>query len=111
MTYDQYWYGDTKMARAFYKAEKNRQEQRDAQAWLIGSYVGRAIDSTIGNAFRKQGATPQKYPDIPDLTKKRMDEEEAKREKTEDQEEQESLFAEAYMRNMARMGKKWGKKG
>lgn len=110
MTYDQYWHGDVHMARAFYRAEKLRQEQRDADAWLIGSYVGRAIDSTISNAFRKQGATPQKYPDMPDLMKKRLEEQQKKNGKSEEEQEQEAMFAEAYMRNMARMGKNWGKR-
>lgn len=109
MTYEQYWYGDTRMVRAFYQAEKLRQEQKDADAWLYGSYVGQAIEATIGNAFRK-GGPPAKYPNMPNLTEKRMREEEERRQK-EEREERERVLALAWMNSFVRAGKNWGKKG
>lgn len=86
MTYEQYWYGDVWMVRAFHKADKLRQERENTNAWLLGAYVGRAIESTIGNAFRKKGAKPAEYPKQPiELFKKEKTEEqkalEAKRER------------------------------
>ena len=110
MTYEQYWFGDTRMARAFYQAEKIRQEQIDANAWLFGSYVGQAIEATIGNAFRKSGIPPQKYPEYPRLTEQRMKEEEERRQGIE-QEERDKTFALAWMSNFVQAGKNWGKKG
>ena len=110
MTYDQYWYGDVRMARAFYQAEKLRQERRDADAWRIGSYVADAINSTVGNAMRQTGTTKASYPKYPRLTQDRMEREALKRQKTEEQEEKEALFADAYMKNMLRIGKQWGRK-
>lgn len=111
MTYEQYWHGEPRMARAYYQAEKIRMEQRDADAWLIGAYVANAIDSIVGNHFRQKGATPAKYPDMPELTKKRLERVEREKKTPEEQDEQDAMFAKAYMKNMARMGKNWGKKG
>ena len=109
MTYDQYWREDPKMVRAFYEAEKLRQEQRDADAWLIGSYVGKAIDATIGNVFRKNRGSAQTYPDLPELTKRRMEKEEEQ--KAAEKEEKEKTFALAWMSSFVQAGRNWGKKG
>lgn len=105
MTYEQYWYGDPLMVRAYYKADRLRQERMNEQAWLYGSYVLRAIDSTIGNAFKKQGTRPSEYPRKPiEIVKKEETEEER-----EAREEQEAVYAEAYMMNMVMAGKNWKK--
>ena len=108
MTYEQYWYGDTHMARAFYRAEKLRQEQRDSDAWLFGVYVGRAIESTIGNAFLRKGQQAIEYPEMPKLVEKRIKETE-ERKKTIEQEEKDRVFALAWMSNFVQAGKTWGK--
>ena len=109
MTYEQYWYGDPLMARAFYLADKEKTERRDEQAWLVGSYVYKALDATVGNIFRKKGSQPAKYPEKPSLREQREKKEEAQKRKTEEQEEMEQTFARAYMQNMMHMGKNWGK--
>ena len=103
MTYDQYWYGDVHMARAFYEADRIRQKRMNDEAWLYGAYVCRAIESTICNAFRKKGSQPVSYPKEPIWN----DEWEGK-EPIRD-EEQEAVYAEAYMMNMVMAGKNWGK--
>ena len=108
MTYEQYWYGDTHMVRAFYRAEKLRQEQKDAEAWMIGSYVAEAITATVGAVFRKKGSQPETYPDLPRLMKKRMEEEEERR-RSEEKAEKERLLALAWMTNFVQAGKNWGK--
>lgn len=82
MTYDQYWFGDVWMVRAFRKADELRQKRTDSDAWLNGFYVQQAIMSTIGNAFQKKGAKPTEYPAEPILVK-------YEREKTEEYKRQE----------------------
>lgn len=102
MTYDQYWYGDTQMARAFYEAEKLRQELENTNAWLHGIYVYRALDSTVGNMFRKTGSELAKYPSKP----LRLDGERVKMD-----DEEEKTYALAYMSSMVEAGKNWKQQG
>ena len=102
MTYEQYWYDDPRIAGAFRKAEKLRQEREDTSAWLHGIYFARAIEATIGNAFREKGSPPAKYPELPLLA----EEKERKRVS----EEQEAAFAKMWMMQFCEAGKDWGKK-
>ena len=107
MTYDQYWFGDPLMVRAFYEAEKLRQERMDEEAWLNGVYMVNALEATVGNAFRKKSQTPFEYPKEPfSLTRKR--EEAAKKEKR--AKERQATWALAWMTNFVEAGKNWGKK-
>lgn len=106
MTYEQYWYGDPLMVRAYYKADKLRQQRINDEAWLHGAYVLRAIDATVGNMMRKKGAEPAQYPKQPiELNNVEKTEYEKARE-----EENDTLFANAYMMNLMQVGKNWGKK-
>ena len=95
MTWDQYWYGDPLMVRAFYKAEKLRQERADNDAWLHGLYVLKAIDASIGNAFRK--GEPAEYPAFPFSTKQDVVDEY--------EQEREAEHAEAWMNQFVAFGK------
>lgn len=105
MTYEQYWYDDPLMVRAFYKADKLRQERMDEQAWMQGAYICAAIDSTIGNSFRKSG-DPVEYPKEPvTITERRKKDEALARE----QQEKEALWAMAWMESFVQVGKNWGK--
>ena len=104
MTYDQYWYGDPLMVRAFRKADKMRQERRDEEAWVQGMYFARALDAAVGNMFRKQGTTPSEYPNMPFLRETKPPEK-----PTEKQEEQEAVWAEAWMMSFVHAGKRWSK--
>jgi len=103
MTYEQYWYGDPLMVRAFYKAEQLRQERMNEEAWLFGAYTYRALDSTVGNMMRKKGAKLSEYPENPIGL--------VNQEETADEnlEEQEEVYALAYMTNMVMAGKNWHK--
>ena len=103
MTYEQYWYGDPLMARAFYKADKLRQERMNDEAWLNGAYILRALQATVGNLCLKQGSKPHEYPRKPIDISEETEEEKALRE------EQEAVYAEAYMSSMISAGKSWGK--
>ena len=107
MTYDQYWYGDVRMVRAFVEADKLRQKRADEQAWLQGAYVLRALDATVGNMFRSKGQSHAEYPEKP-LTYKEQDITPVV--KTAEQEQQEAVWANVYMDNFVRWGQNWGKK-
>lgn len=108
MTYEQYWYGDPLMARAFYKADKLRQQRMNDEAWLYGVYTCRALQSalSISDLFRPTGQTSAtQYPQKPiDISVEQETQEEK-----EQREEQEAIYAQAYMANMVIFGKKWGK--
>jgi hypothetical protein len=106
MTYEQYWYDDPLIVRAFYKADKLKQKRMDEQAWLTGMYVRSALDSTIGNAFRKTGQDPAEYPGKPLSV---LNREEKEREKSEKEKEQEATWALAWMSSFVQAGKNWGK--
>lgn len=108
MTYEQYWYGDTHMARAFYKADKIRQKRMNDEAWLYGAYVARALDATICNALRKKGDIPSEYPKEP-IWDDAWDDEDEREDQKREREAQETVFAEAYMMNMMLAGKDWKK--
>lgn len=103
MTYDQYWYGDPLMVRAFYKADKIKQERKDSEAWLQGLYFLKALDATVGNMFRKEGTQPAEYPERPYSAEK------TDSEPSEQDEENDLLLAELYMMQMERVGQNWGK--
>lgn len=54
MTYDQYWYGDPWMTRAFEQAYLLRQRKRNEEMWIQGAYVAHAMGVAIHNAFEKR---------------------------------------------------------
>ena len=105
MTYEQYWYGDPLMVRAYFEAEQQRRQARNEYAWLQGQYMAEAINATVGNMMREKGSQPAKYPTKPyDITARRETEKEK-----ETREEQEAVYAKAYMMNMVMAGKNWKK--
>lgn len=97
------------MVRAYYKADKLRDERIDIEAWTHGMYIVEAISSTIMNAFHKQGEKLHEYPSLPITIRKREEE----REKTEAEkvklEESETAFAKLWMASFVMVGKDWGK--
>lgn len=107
MTYDQYWYGDVTMTRSFYLAHKLHQKMIDEQAWMYGGYVLKALEATVGNIFRKKGSQPVEYPREPmfiedmDIYKTKAS--------IEKKEQDEALWAEAWMNSLVQAGKNWGK--
>lgn len=106
MTYEQYWYGDPLMVRAFYKADRLRRIREDEAAWVHGMYVLNALDATVGNMFRKNGQSPIEYPKEPYLVKKEREAQEARELRSM---EKEKLFAFAWMTSFVQAGKNWGK--
>lgn len=102
MTYDQYWYGDPLMVRAFYKASQLALEKKNNEAWLNGLYFSLAISSTIGNAFNQ--GDPIEYPLEPINFREQKKEEESWSEDDPD-----AVYAKAYMLQMVQAGRNWGK--
>ena len=105
MTYEQYWYGDPLMVRAFYEADKIRQRRINETAWLQGAYVYRALMASVGNMTRKRGTRAIEYPDQP----AEIFETKAQRSGPEEANERNAVFAKAYMAQMMMVGKNWGK--
>lgn len=111
MTYEQYWYDDPLLVRAFYKAHIMKRQMAEYDAWLQGAYMKAAIESSICNAFIKKGTSPNKYPEPPEI--KPVDDDDSDKYdevKREEQEDQEALRAKIYMDQMMRVGANWGKK-
>lgn len=110
MTYDQYWYGDVSMVKAYREADKLRQERMNTEAWLQGMYIydllTRAcpIPAVLVDGKKAQHRSYMTEPY--QLFKGQEVEEEQ-----DNQEENELLQAELYMRQMVWAGKNWGKGG
>lgn len=85
MTYEDYWYGDVLKARAFLKADIERQKRTNETAWLFGAYVYNALTATVGNLFKDKNSEPNRYPtepicfDAEKIEEKKLKEQEAER--------------------------------
>ena len=62
MTYDQFWYGDPWMTRAYAQAYLMKRKVNNEEYWLQGIYNVHALQTVIGNAFGKK---KQKYLEKP----------------------------------------------
>ena len=105
MSYDDYWYGNPTMVRAYLKADKLRQERANEHAWLNGIYIMKALDAVVGNMFRKSSAQAAQYPSKPIPLYSSEEEKKAK----EEDDDSDAVFAMAWMQNMVQAGKGWGK--
>lgn len=97
------------MTKVYWEAEKLRKERINAEAHLMGTYVYEALCdvSPLLHAFGKRGTKAVPYRTEPyDL----FGEKKRQKEKSNRQKEAERLRAEAYMKQMMRAGKNWGKK-
>ena len=54
MTYEQYWYGDPWMTRAYAQSHLLKRRQINEELWLEGIYMANAFQTVIGNAFGKK---------------------------------------------------------
>ena len=54
MTYEQYWYGDPWMTRAYAQAYLNRRKIENENAWIQGAYFANAISVALSNSFGKK---------------------------------------------------------
>ena len=53
MTYEQYWYGDPWMTRAYAQAWLLKRKVQNENMWIMGAYAVNAFGTVIGNAFGK----------------------------------------------------------
>lgn len=67
MTYEQYWYGDPFLVKAYLTADRIRQERENASAWWQGAYIYNALTAalSVSEFFRGKGQKPQRYPAQP----------------------------------------------
>lgn len=54
MTFEQFWFGDPWMARAYAQYHLLKRRQRNEELWLNGIYVANAFQTVLGNAFGKK---------------------------------------------------------
>ena len=106
MTYDQYWYGDPLMVRAFYKASQLELDRINSQAWLNGLYVYRALVVSISNALSGGKGEALEYPSEPyNFHQKDLSEQDESEWSDQDPD---AMFAKAYMMQMVQAGRNWG---
>ena len=65
MTYEQYWYGEPKIAKFYREAEMYRRENTNYEAWLQGLYFYRATTASLSQAFSSNKSKQVKYLDYP----------------------------------------------
>ena len=109
MSYEEYWYGDVRMAGAFLEAERLRKKQRNTDAWIQGLYVYEAV-ARLAPIFRfgVKHPKPIDYMDKPyDLYSDKKDkEEEEKRKDNAQYAENERLRAILYLKQWAKANQK-----
>jgi len=54
MTYEQYWYGDPWMVRAYAQAYLLKRKVENENAWIQGAYVAHAFGTVLGSMFGKK---------------------------------------------------------
>ena len=63
MSYEQFWYKEPKLVRAYRKADEIRRRKTNEEQWLAGMYTADALRATVGNMFSK--GSNYKYPTEP----------------------------------------------
>lgn len=108
MTYEQFWYGDLTIAKAYLEAyqmkEKREAEKMQWAMWNQGVYIYEALCdvSPILHAFSKKGTKPLPYPSRP----YGMEEKKDKEQPTEQNKKIENLKLQVFFSNWARATKK-----
>ena len=67
MTPEQYWDGDSMLAKYYRKGDELRRKRRNEELWLQGMYIYEALCDVapVLHAFAKKGTKPVPYPDHP----------------------------------------------
>ena len=65
MSAEDFWYGDSWLARGYRKAHEMRRVQRNQELWLEGVYFMHAIEATVGNMLAGKKSRKAKYPEEP----------------------------------------------
>ena len=106
MTYEDYWYKDVDLVKAYREAEKMRFERMNRDAWIQGMYFYEALAdvSPVLNAFAKKGTQVRPYSKEPyKFTTKVEEEAEAKEQKMFDKMQK---FASKFNKNFKNRGGK-----
>ena len=64
MTYEQFWYGDVSMAKAYREADELREKRRNFELWLQGSYIYEAlcdVSPLFRFSMKKGSVKPEPY--------------------------------------------------
>ena len=62
MTYEQYWYGDPWMVRAYAQAYLIKRKVENENMWIMGSYIANAFGTVLANSFGKKKVDYLKKP-------------------------------------------------
>ena len=62
MTYEQYWYGDPWMTRAYAQAYLLKRKIENENMWIMGAYVTNAFSTVLANSFGKKKTDYLKKP-------------------------------------------------
>ena len=84
MTPEQYWDGDSTLAKYYRKAEELRNERRNQELWLQGMYIYEALCDVapVLHAFAKKGTKPIPYSSKPyAITEKQVRQEREEKER------------------------------
>lgn len=108
MTYEQFWYQDPHLVRAYAKAEEMRIKRRNEELYLQGRYVYEAIGAfaEILPAFPRKGAKIHPYLEEPyPLTEAELLAREEQKQKEKMEAIKQRMFAKSMQIN-AKMGEK-----
>lgn len=85
MSYDEFWYKEPKLVKAYRDAEEYRKERVNYELWLQGLYIQRAFNSGLDalaiGLSGKNGRKPMQYLEYPIAITKREKEAETERNK------------------------------
>ncbi len=66
MSYEQYWYGDPRLVKAYRKAHELKAQQKNEEMWVQGIYFSRALHSVAEGVMYAvnggKGKKPSQYP-------------------------------------------------
>lgn len=62
MTYEQFWFGDPWMVRAYAQCYLLKRRLKNEELWLEGIYTANAFQTVLGNAFGKKKLEYLKQP-------------------------------------------------
>ena len=62
MSYEQFWFAEADLVKAYRKADEIRKRRMNEELWLSGLYTCDALASTVGNMFAKE---KYQYPSEP----------------------------------------------
>lgn len=71
VTYERFMNSCPRELKPFLESYKIRRKMLDEQMWILGQYIGSALDSTVCNAFlwRRKGEKAHRYIEMPFMQK------------------------------------------